>query len=66
MGLLELYFPLSEHVVFLRYTFEANMPQPTQDMREMETQSRLNEEAMADRIRQTLEIVSSIRELNPK
>lgn len=66
MGLLELYFPMTEHAVFLRYTFEANLPTPSQDMREMETQSRMNEEAMADRIRQTLEIVSSIRELNQK
>ena len=62
-GLLELYFPLDGKAVFYRYQFELPQMVPTKDAQDMERQQRQLEEQMTDRIKQTFEIVYSMRAL---
>jgi hypothetical protein len=62
-GLLELYFPLDGKAVFYRYQFEITPPVPSKDMQEMERQQSQLEQQMTDRIKQTFDIVYSMRAL---
>ena len=62
-GLLELYFPLDGKAVFYRYQFEITPPLPSKDAQEMERQQSQLEQQMTDRIKQTFDIVYSMRAL---
>jgi hypothetical protein len=62
-GLLELYFPLDGKAVFYRYQFEIQQMVLTKDMQDLERQQRQLEEQMTDRIKQTFDLVYSMRAL---
>lgn len=63
MGLLELYFPLDGKVVFYRYQFEIQQMVLTKDAQDLERQQRELEEQMTERIKQTFDLVYSMRAL---
>jgi hypothetical protein len=62
-GLLELYFPLDGKAVFYRYQFEIQPMVVTNDMQNLERQQRQLDEQMTDRIKQTFDLVYSMRAL---
>lgn len=62
-GLLELYFPLDGKAVFYRYQFEIQQLVLSKDAQDLERQQRQLEEQMTERIKQTFDIVYSMRAL---